>query len=150
MASNTEATFSVAEIDSATHFDIDLTQYTTTVTQVGTAAPTSVDSEKTDYSGTELIEVKLNIGQVDLQKFYHKDTEMSPITDANNKDDEKYMYDSSTGILTLWTTTFSPFTEIHKFAGGLGTEQYPYLLASYDHLVNIDVNIPYIDDDTVH
>lgn len=117
--------------NSAVHYEIDLSQYTTTTTQVGDATPESTDSEKTGYSGNEVIKVELKIGQVDLQSFYHNGTAMTLVTStsaSNYGADQTYMYDSASGVLTLWTSSFSPFSATYKYAGGLGTERYPYVI----------------------
>ena len=71
--------------------------------------------------------VELNIGVVDLQRFVHNGVEM---TEANGElDNNEYVYNQSTGIITFKTTSFSPFTSEYLFDGGLGTVEYPYLIA---------------------
>lgn len=122
---------------SAAHYEIDLSQYTTTTTQVGDATPESTDSEKTAYSGGEVIKVELKIGQVELKGFYHNGNTMTKVTstaDEHYGEDQTYMYDVQSGTLTLWTSTFSPFSATYKFAGGLGTEAAPYLIANREQM----------------
>ena len=87
------------------------------------------------------IKVELDIGVVDLQAFYHNTTALTLTNDTDNDGIleaadvtvlNTYFYDINTGIITFITDSFSPFTAAYEFAGGLGTEQYPYLLETAD------------------
>ena len=76
----------------------------------------------------------MNIGVVDLQQFTHNNVPMIKVDTLAEVDaDGEYYYDVTTGIVTFWTTSFSPFTSEYPFAGGLGTEANPYLLATANH-----------------
>lgn len=80
----------------------------------------------------EAMKVTLDVGFIDLVRFYHKGTEY---TDKVNSTDDvtavgKFYYDTTTGIVTFMTKDFSPFSAVYKFAGGLGTEDHPYLINS--------------------
>lgn len=92
---------------------------------------TNQDGEKvTNDAG---IKVVLDIGVVDLQHFYHNATELTAVASAADVDAlNEYYYDVATGKLTFITDSFSPFTAEYLFDGGLGTEAYPYLIASTD------------------
>ena len=61
---------------------------------------------------TELFRVELKVGKnLDNFKLYHNTTPMASKTDlADVTADQQYYYDSSEGIVTLLTKTFSPFT----------------------------------------
>lgn len=99
---------------------------------------TTYDVNLTNQNGVKVIsetgiKVELDIGIVDLQDFYHNTTKLTAVSSVNDVDElNEYYYDANTGILTFITDSFSPFTSVYKFAGGLGTEQYPYLLETAD------------------
>ena len=127
----------VATTDSSLTYDVTLEAiYKVTEGENTTEYVATPSSSETTYI------VKLEIGTVDLTGFYHNNMAMTPVASANDVDaDGEYFYDTTTGILTFATKSFSPFTATFLFAGGLGTEAYPYLIANYDHLVNVDVGI---------
>ena len=124
--------------DTALFYDIDMTAITTATTTdntnnstVGNPTVTSAPVTSTDA----LIEVTLPIGKgLELQGIYHKTTQL---TTSANGDGEYYTYDVDTGILTLYVKTFSPFSIAYKYAGGLGTKEYPYLIANYNNYVSL-------------
>ena len=90
-------------------------------------------------SSDEGYRVQLYIGVVDLQALYHKTQQMTKVNSASEVDEAgEYYYDISNGMLTFITDSFSPFTSEYLFAGGIGTEEYPYLLADTDMLVKIN------------
>ncbi|MEE3403475.1 MAG: right-handed parallel beta-helix repeat-containing protein [Acutalibacteraceae bacterium] len=71
------------------------------------------DITVTPVDNTVLKKVELNIGKAKTGLVvYHDDTAMAKLTDAANTTDEGYFYDPATGILTIWSKTFSPFTII--------------------------------------
>ena len=83
--------------------------------------------------------VELNIGTVDLQKFYHNSTALTAVGTLVGVDDvNEYFYDPDTGIVTFITDSFSPFTAEYLFAGGIGTAKYPYLIADRTQLEKIN------------
>ena len=90
--------------------------------------------EIVDTDGSTIYTVKLDIGVVDLQEFYHNSTALTPVDALENLVVDSYFYNPSTGIVTFMTKNFSPFTAEYLFAGGIGTEQYPYLLENRLHL----------------
>lgn len=78
-----------------------------------------VDTTETKMEdSSKVYTVSLFIGKGnDLVKFYHKGTEVT-----------EFNYDPNTGYITYKTNSFSPYAAEIKFAGGLGTEQYPYVI----------------------
>ena len=96
------------------------------------AVVTHTDGTTTEYTNVTaptgtVYTVNLYIGVVDLQSFYHNGTAMTEDIDGTLADGE-YTYNSSTGYVTFATSSFSPFTAVYLFAGGLGTSAYPYLI----------------------
>ena len=70
------------------------------------------DIKVTPETNTVLKKVELNIGSGKTGLVvYHNATAMTKLTAANTTA-EGYFYDPSTGILTIWSKTFSPFTII--------------------------------------
>lgn len=112
-----------------------------------TSETTTYEVNLTNQNGVKVtsasgIKVELDIGVVDLQAFYHNTKGLTKVNSLNDVDAiDEYYYDISTGKLTFITDSFSPFTSAYKFAGGIGTEEYPYLIKDYNQLVNIDVDI---------
>ncbi len=76
--------------------------------------------------------IAIQLGQVDLQKFYHKGEALDEVTEEFTKAGQ-YKYDFTTGVVTFTTDSFSTFTAVFKFAGGDGTENTPYLIATKEH-----------------
>lgn len=102
------------------------------------------------------IKVDLDIGVVDLQEFYHNTTPLTLTGDTNNDNVvdasdvtvlNTYFYNVNTGIITFITDSFSPFTSTYKFAGGLGTEEYPYKFETGEQWYSLikEYNGKYID-----
>ena len=92
---------------------------------------------KIESSG-DAFRVKLNIGVVNLQGFYHNNEAMTPATTLDEVNENgKYFYDVNTGIVTFMTTSFSPFTSTYLYDGGLGTASYPYLIGSGKQWYNL-------------
>ena len=71
---------------------------------------------------------------IEVVGFYHKETALTKVANAGAVADtnDSYYYNATTGVLTFSTDDFSPFTIITKFAGGNGTKDYPYLIATGD------------------
>lgn len=102
------------------------------------------DVELVDQDGNKVttsnapMKVTLNIGVVDLQQFYHKGTPLRRVETESGVDTVgEYFYDTTTGKVTYMTNSFSPFTAVYKFDGGLGTETSPYLLSNAEDLKNL-------------
>ena len=104
-----------------------------------------VNNETVTAEGTVTYDVVLDVGVIDLQKFYHQG---NPLTKVNSEADlvvdTNYFYDQTNGVVKFKTSHFSPFTAEYLFAGGIGTEVYPYLIDSRDMLLKInDYNSSY-------
>ena len=104
---------------------------------------TTYDVNLTNQNGVKVIsdvgiKVELDIGIVDLQDFYHNTTKLTKVNSADEVDEEnEYYYNVTTGKVTFITKSFSPFTSEYLFAGGIGTEEYPYLIENYEQLQSI-------------
>ncbi len=79
--------------------------------------------------------ITIDLGKnLDVVSFYHNSVELtqadslSSLTEVN-----LFYYDSSSGKVTFTTTDFSVFTLEVKFAGGLGTEEAPYLIENAEN-----------------
>ena len=70
------------------------------------------DITVTPPDDTVLKKVELNIGKAKTGLVvYHEDAAMTKLADATNAtNSEGYFYNPGTGILTIWSKTFSPFT----------------------------------------
>ncbi len=89
--------------------------------------------------GDTFFTIDILLGQVDLQKFYHKGVELTKADSKENLTSAGlYYYDFTTGVVTFTTKDFSTFTAVFNFAGGNGTKQYPYLIGSVGHFENIN------------
>jgi hypothetical protein len=102
------------------------------------------DIELLDDKGNKLenltepvkIELQIPTGLTDNFAVYHGENELTAATDGK---DQTYSYDSTSGKLTIYTTTFSPFTYVSNlFARGLGTKASPYMIKTVQDLQNID------------
>jgi predicted ribosomally synthesized peptide with SipW-like signal peptide len=101
-----------------------------------------ISSENTKY-----VTVVLNNIYSDIQKVYHCGSEMTELTgdlptDSTVEGANKagyYKYDN--GKLTIYTTSFSPFTVECKYAGGIGTENYPYLVSTAEQYLDAIANV---------
>jgi len=88
-------------------FDVSLFATTTTETTVGTETTTTTNTTAVK-SSEELITATLNIGAGKvITKVYHRSAELT--TTANVTTGEYYAYNATTGILTLYVKSFSPF-----------------------------------------
>ena len=128
----------VEETDTPANFMVQAGNSTTTY-EVGL----ETDSGAKIVSNGSAFIVELNIGVVDLQQFAHNGEAMTAVANKNELAIGKYYYDQPTGIVTFMTDSFSPFTSEYLFAGGIGTEKYPYLIETDKHwkaLADICVN----------
>jgi hypothetical protein len=69
------------------------------------------------------------------------DVGSEPISDKNDDNYNEYgyfIYNNSDKTLTIYTTSFSPFTVEYKYDGGLGTSGKPYLISTAKQLQNIE------------
>ena len=115
--------------ESVTTYDVSL------VKVVSTTEGGETTTEVTTAEGGSPVTVELNIGIVDLQNFSHKGVALTKVDSVGAVDGlGKYYYDQSTGIVTFMTDSFSPFSAVYKFAGGLGTKAHPYLIANAEQL----------------
>ena len=126
LADNENVNLYVEETDTPANFEVESESNGTTTYEVGL----ETDSGAKITSSGGVFTVDLNIGVVDLEKFAHNGVAMIPGDDKDNLADGEYFYDQSTGIITFKTTSFSPFTSEYLFDGGLGTKDYPYLIAT--------------------
>ncbi|MBQ9558048.1 MAG: hypothetical protein IJU94_05510 [Clostridia bacterium] len=114
----------VEETDTPANFEVQTGNSTTTY-EVGLETDSGA---KIVSNGTAFI-VDLNIGVVDLQQFAHNGVAMESVDDVANLANNKYYYDVESGVVTFMTTSFSPFTSEYRYSGGLGDEDYPYLIS---------------------
>ena len=126
LADNENVNLYVEETDTPANFEVESESNGTTTYEVGL----ETDSGAKITSTGGVFTVDLNIGVVNLQNFAHKGEAMESVDDINDLANGKYYYNQSTGIITFMTTSFSPFTSEYLFDGGLGTEDYPYLIAT--------------------
>ena len=90
----------------------------------------------TDSAGNKLtaadsfFTVDLTVGKLSIKKFLHDAQELTPVASKDAVGDGTYFYDKVTGVITFGTTHFSPFTVIYDLAGGNGTAEAPYLIAT--------------------
>ncbi len=87
-----------------------------------------VEVEGLAEDNTVPVVATFNVGEnLDVANVYHKGVKM---TAATTGEDQTYTYDATSGNVTVYTTTFSPFMVEVKFAGGLGTAEHPYLISN--------------------
>ena len=82
-----------------------------------------------------------------VKNFYHHSKALA--ADATLAAVDQYHYDANTGVITFTTDDFSPFTAEIAYAGGNGSEEHPYLIATGEQAVAIGSNKGYfkfIDD----
>ena len=93
-------------------------------------------SDNKKVTSDDPMKVKLDVGFVDLIRFYHKGVQYqsrkTTADEVTNVGD--FFYDVTTGDVTFMTKDFSPFTSVYKFAGGLGNEAHPYLIATREQM----------------
>lgn len=82
---------------------------------------------------TEPVAISFNIGSgKTIKAVYHKGTALTAATDGSN---QTYDYNAETGIITIYSTTFSPFTVITESSG---TVESPYLLRRAEDFLKIE------------
>ncbi len=92
-------------------------------------------------AGDTYFTISIQLGQVDLQEFYHKGTKLTKVDNINSLDAaEKYFYDFESGVVTFTTKDFSAFTAKIRYSGGDGTADYPYLLSTANDLSGLAKN----------
>lgn len=121
------------------------TTVTLSKTPVATSGNITVDAAQsaatyeislTDSAGNKLtaadsfFTVDLTVGKLSIKKFLHDAQELTPVASKDAVGDGTYFYDKVTGVITFGTTHFSPFTVIYDLAGGDGTAEAPYLIAT--------------------
>jgi predicted ribosomally synthesized peptide with SipW-like signal peptide len=83
---------------------------------------------------------------------YHKDEALirydssatvtdSTVTNVQPTNEEYYTYNDSTGEVTVYTKSFSPFVVSYLYGGGLGTEKKPYLISSVFQLQGLALTV---------
>ncbi len=97
-----------------------------------------IDQDKnvvTAASGTFFkIEVQLG-ANLEVLNFYHDGVKLANVDRATALTEvDKYYYDVNAGTVTFTTDDFSVFSAEYKYAGGLGTEEKPYLIATAEQL----------------
>ena len=116
-----------------------VTTYDVSLVKVVTSTETGSEGTKTDVKVTEAdtpVLVSLDIGIVDLVDFYHHGEKLTKVEATKDTVDTAitaegyYWYDVANGTVYFKTKSFSPFASVYKFAGGLGTEEHPYLLSN--------------------
>ena len=119
-----------------------------TVTPPGIPVVAGKDSASFDVNvdgqnSGALVKVELFIGKklTDV-KMYHNVTELKKRQSKVDfvDDDREWFYDDATGIVTFVSDEFSSFTAVYDniFAGGSGTEDDPYLIATKEQFANIN------------
>ena len=94
-----------------------------------------VNNETVTAEGTVTYDVVLDVGVIDLQKFYHQGNPLTKVdSEAELAVDTNYFYDQTNGVVKFKTSHFSPFTAEYLFAGGIGDEDYPYLIATAEQM----------------
>ena len=122
------------------------TTVTLSKTPVATSGNITVDAAQsaatyeislTDSAGNKLtaadsfFTVDLTVDKnLSVKKFLHDTQEFTPAISKDAVADGTYFYDATTGVITFGTTHFSPFTVIYDLAGGKGTADAPYLIAT--------------------
>lgn len=95
----------------------------------------NVDVAGLASDNTTPVAVSFFVGKnLEIATVYHKGAAMTAATDGA---DQTYTYDSVTGNITVYSTTFSPFTVEIKYAGGLGTQEAPYLISTVEQYKNM-------------
>jgi predicted ribosomally synthesized peptide with SipW-like signal peptide len=115
---NANIAVEIAENNSSVTYDIDVT---------------GIGKGNTGY-----VSVVLTGIENDVQSVYHSGNAMTKLTGTQTPTSDGvaennngyYKYDSDAQSLTIYTTSFSPFTVEYKYAGGLGTEDSPYKVSS--------------------
>ena len=89
------------------------------------------DSDGNKITATDsFFTVDLTVGKLSIKKFLHDAQELTPVASKDAVGDGTYFYDKAAGVITFGTTHFSPFTVIYDLAGGTGTAEAPYLIAT--------------------
>ena len=124
------------ENPSSVQVETDESALTTDVKIINAATKETITAQ-----GDTFFTIDIQLGQVDLQKFYHKGVELTKIdSDSNTAFTAagQYKYDFTSGVVTFTTKDFSTFTAVFKFAGGDGTEAAPYLIATKGHFQGLN------------
>ncbi len=89
--------------------------FSVTVEDTHVAKTLEVTMTNLDADNTTPIKVTMYVGAgLSGFKLYHNSTEMTAVSSAAEVDtDQEYYYDSTTGIVTMATATFSPFTYVY-------------------------------------
>jgi len=124
----------------------DLSLYKTITTDGVKGEPAKVTDELATYL-TTTIDIGPELKNV---KVTHSGNEMEALSSADGTPTNingGYYYDSETGILTIKSKTFSPFkvTFDHKYGGGSGTPEDPYIISSIEHLYDMSSDYKYND-----
>ena len=79
--------------------------------------------------------ITIDLGKnLDVVSFYHNSVKLTQAASLSSLTSVNlFYYDSSSGKVTFTTTDFSVFTLEVKFAGGLGTEEAPYLIENAEN-----------------
>lgn len=101
-------------------------------------------SDEKEVQSDEPMKVKLYVGYVDLIRFYHRGTEYTNRKNSLNEVTAvgDFYYNFTDGMVTFMTNNFSPFTSVYKFAGGIGTEEHPYLISTYENYALMTTSDP--------
>lgn len=128
---------SVSEANQATGYNLKVepnTDIPGTITVQSGEVAANYEISLTDQNGNAVtsleqdITVELNVG-----------TGLWSITPYHNGkviDSDKYSYNSETGILKIYTNSFSPYTVVSKnqFTAGSGTQEDPYIISNVTEL----------------
>ena len=122
------------ENPSSVQVETDESALTTDVKIINAATKETITAQ-----GDTFFTIDIQLGQVDLQKFYHKGVELTKIdSNAAFTTAGQYKYNFTSGVVTFTTKDFSTFTAVFKFAGGDGTEDAPYLIATKGHFQGLN------------
>jgi hypothetical protein len=140
-------------VNNTENVDITLTE-TAVSSDVEVSASDTVYSFNITATGLSKVtngyyEIKFYIGiNNEISSVYHNSDSLS----NNNSNDEYYVYDEN-GYITIYTKLLSPFVVSYKFAGGNGSEDYPYLISTANQIsaisaISCDGNFRVINDIT--
>ena len=103
-------------------------------------------NESITATGDSYFTIGIQIGNVDLKSFYHKGVPLTKVDSPSGFTAAgQYCYDTETGVVTLTTKDFSPFSAKIKYSGGTGTEKYPYLIANNNDWLGINNETQSVD-----
>ncbi|MGN1052032.1 MAG: hypothetical protein ACI4SH_01420, partial [Candidatus Scatosoma sp.] len=101
----------------------------------------TVTGLKDDNDQLVVVEIPAIPAGLSEVQIYHNSLPMTKLSDVS-VEAEGFYYDTYSGVVTIKTTGFSPFTVKYSvnngfFSGGMGTTEYPYLISTKQDILDL-------------